>query len=413
VTGSGAKIKGVINSLGLTSVDYFVAGHYHADHIGAIDEIIQAGVALNIASYDRGGSFSTLTFDDYVAAVGTKRTTIALNQQIDLGGGAVVTCYAVDGRTNHGTVTPTGENDRSIAVVLRFGSFDYFIASDLTGGGTTGGTTTADVESLVAIDAGDVDVLHVGHHGSRTSTNQTLVDTLRPQQAVISCGDGNSHGHPTQEVLDRLGAAPALDTIWQAEGCAGGTHPKVRVGGDITFLTDGTTYTVNISTTGQTFSYSTDGVSGGGGGSPTPTPHPDADARAAGRRDRRGGVGGVAVEFGGRVDRALQQHGRGRQPRGLEDSGRLRRAGLQPDWFDSRPGLLPDRAGLERDERGGRPRSLRDESRQHGRLAGATGRVGGARRRGELRRRGVVRRHYDGLLHDGAEEPRRRRRRPQ
>jgi beta-lactamase superfamily II metal-dependent hydrolase len=142
VTGSGAKIKGVINSLGLTSVDYFVAGHYHADHIGAIDEIIQAGVALNIASYDRGGSFSTLTFDDYVAAVGNKRTTIALNQQIDLGGGAVVTCYAVDGRTNHGTVTPTGENDRSIAVVLRFGAFDYFIASDLTGGGTTGGTWT-------------------------------------------------------------------------------------------------------------------------------------------------------------------------------------------------------------------------------------------------------------------------------
>jgi hypothetical protein len=53
----------------------------------------------------------------------------------------------------------------------------------------------------------------------------------------------------------------------------------VRVGGDIIFLTDGASYSVTISTTGQTLNYSTDGVSGGGGGptpTPTPTPAPPA-----------------------------------------------------------------------------------------------------------------------------------------
>lgn len=150
----------------------------------------------------------------------------------------------------------TGENDRSIALVLRFGTFDYFIASDLTGGGSS----TADMESRIAPHVGDVDVLHVSHHGSSTSTNQTFVNTLKPEHAVISCGDGNSYGHPTQSVLDRLTNAPQMDTIWQTEAGTGATSPLVVVGGDITFLTDGHTFTVTISSTGQTFNYSTDGV---------------------------------------------------------------------------------------------------------------------------------------------------------
>lgn len=256
VTGSGTEIRAVLDSLGITSIDYFVAGHYHADHIGAIDELINGGIPINLASYDRGGSYSSQTFTDYVNAVGAKRTTIALNQQIDLGGGCVLTCIAVNGQTNHGNVTMTGENDRSIALVLRYGTFDYFIASDLTGGGAS----TPDVETKIAVDAGDVDVLHVGHHGSNTSTNQTLVDTLKPEQAVISCGDGNTYGHPVQSTLDRLAAATQMNTIWQTEGGSGGTSSKVKVGGNITFLTDGSTYSVTISSTGQTFNYNTDGV---------------------------------------------------------------------------------------------------------------------------------------------------------
>lgn len=255
LTGSGSEIRAVLDSLSITSLDYFVAGHYHADHIGGIDELINGGIPINIASYDRGGSYSSQTFTGYVNAVGARRTTISLNQQIDLGGGCILTSVAVNGVTNHGNVSMTGENDRSVALVLRYGTFDYFIASDLSGGGSS----TADVESVIASDIGDVDVLHVGHHGSTTSTNQTLVDTLKPEQAVISCGDGNSYGHPTQTVLDRLAAAAGMQTIWQTEGGNGGTHAKVKVGGNITFLTNGSTYSVTMSSTGQTFNYNTDG----------------------------------------------------------------------------------------------------------------------------------------------------------
>lgn len=258
VTGSGTQIRNVLNSLSITSLDYFVAGHYHADHIGAIDEVINGGIPINLASYDRGGSYSSQTFTDYVNSVGARRSTITLNQQIDLGGGCILTCIAVNATTNQENVSPTGENDRSIALVLRYGTFDYLIASDLTGGGSS----TGDVETKIAPAAGDVDVLHVGHHGSDTSTNQALVNALKPEQAVISCGAGNSYGHPTQTILNRLGAATSLDTIWQTESGAGATHTKVKIGGNITFLTNGSTYSVTISSTGQTFNYSTDGQYG-------------------------------------------------------------------------------------------------------------------------------------------------------
>jgi competence protein ComEC len=47
-------------------------------------------------------------------------------------------------------------------------------------------------------------ILKVGHHGSRTSTSQALLDAWRPQIALISAGRGNTFGHPAPEVLQRL-----------------------------------------------------------------------------------------------------------------------------------------------------------------------------------------------------------------
>ena len=164
VTGSGTEIRNVLDSLSITSLDYFVAGHYHADHIGAIDEVINGGIALNLACYDRGGTYSSQTFTDYLNAVGARRTTITLNQQIDLGGGCVLTCIAVNGMTNHGNVSLTDENDRSIALVLRYGTFDYLITSDFRRGRLHRGCRVEDRRGYWRRRRAPC-----GHHGSSTT----------------------------------------------------------------------------------------------------------------------------------------------------------------------------------------------------------------------------------------------------
>lgn len=348
VPGSGARIRNVLTSLGLNSVDFFVAGHYHNDHIGAIDEVVGGGISVNVASFDRGGSFGNPDFNSYVTAVGARRRTITLGERIDLGGGCVLTCVAVDGRTNRGNVSPLGENDRSIALILRFGTFDYLIASDLTGGGLTGGNPTADVESLVAAEVGDVDVLHVNHHGSSTSTNQTSVNTLRPEHAVISCGDGNTHRHPRQPVLSPTDGRPAVENDladrarqrWDVvEGKGWGQHyvrdrrldhygDHERTFRDVHLL-HGRRLGRRVSSPAR--------------------PHGGSGC------DQRGGVDGVEDKRCGRVDRASQHDERSRRSLGLAHPRRRRSAGVYVDGDNPGAWLFPHREEARSDERAGEP----------------------------------------------------------
>ena len=50
----------------------------------------------------------------------------------------------------------------------------------------------------------NIDVLKVGHHGSKTSSSKTFIDEINPKYSVISVGKNNRYGHPNKEVLDNL-----------------------------------------------------------------------------------------------------------------------------------------------------------------------------------------------------------------
>jgi hypothetical protein len=101
-------------------------------------------------------------------------------------------------------------NDLGVGVLVRFGDFRYLIAGDLTGDPDE---DVADVEGLIADDARDVDVYHVNHHGSRTSSSIGFMREVLPTVAVVS--NGRSHGHPRRDVInDRILSLDPRPTVY-------------------------------------------------------------------------------------------------------------------------------------------------------------------------------------------------------
>ena len=100
--------------------------------------------------------------------------------------------------------TPVAENDFSICLRITYGTFVYATCGDLSGYDhkTHKNYKYHDLESIFAPMIGEVDLLHMNHHGSSSSTNEKWCNTLKPTVAVASCGD-NSHV-PVKQVMKNL-----------------------------------------------------------------------------------------------------------------------------------------------------------------------------------------------------------------
>ena len=96
---------------------------------------------------------------------------------------------------------PRVRNDDSVVLEVTCGDVAILLTGDISG----------EVERDVApqLTPARIRILKVAHHGSRTSSSATLLESWRPQIALISAGRGNTFGHPAPEVLQRLGAIGA------------------------------------------------------------------------------------------------------------------------------------------------------------------------------------------------------------
>lgn len=68
----------------------------------------------------------------------------------------------------------------------------------------SGDAPAAVEDRLIPIQNWRADLLHVGHHGSKTSTGLAWLKSVHPRVAAISCGVDNPYGHPHRETLERL-----------------------------------------------------------------------------------------------------------------------------------------------------------------------------------------------------------------
>ena len=94
-----------------------------------------------------------------------------------------------------GLSTYTGNfNKTAIVALLEFGDFQALLPADVG----------VEEEEKILPLLGEVEVLKVAHHGSKYSTSEEFLATIRPKLAVISVGANNRYGHPAPEVLERL-----------------------------------------------------------------------------------------------------------------------------------------------------------------------------------------------------------------
>ena len=88
------------------------------------------------------------------------------------------------------------ENDNSNVIYTELDGFKFMFMGDAS--------TTAEKEILDKYNLLEIDVLKVGHHGSKTSSDKNFINEINPKYSIISVGKNNRYGHPNKEVLNNL-----------------------------------------------------------------------------------------------------------------------------------------------------------------------------------------------------------------
>ena len=218
VADAGQDIVNYIKGLGYSHIDYLVATHPHADHIGGMPAVLSAFTIGEVWAPKAVHTTKTYeNFLDQIAAKGLTINTASTGKRIHDASGCTIDILSPSEGAQ-----PKDLNDYSIVEQLTFGSKTYLFTGDASSSVT------------IPVCKQHVDVLKVAHHGSKTGTNAALIAQLTPTYAVISCGAGNSYGHPHQEAISAL----ASSSIYRTD--QDGTITSTFDGSNITFSTEKT-----------------------------------------------------------------------------------------------------------------------------------------------------------------------------
>lgn len=181
----GSRVVKYLNDLGIKKIDYLVGTHPHEDHIGGLDNVIK--------NFDIGTIYmpnvvaTTKTFEEVIDAISAKKLKVTSPKTGDKFTVGNAECEVMSIRNDKDDY-----NNCSIVIKMDFNNVSYLFTGD----------AEESVESSRKWP--HIDVLKVGHHGSNTSSSKNFLDQIKPEVALISVGQGNTYGHPTQATLKRL-----------------------------------------------------------------------------------------------------------------------------------------------------------------------------------------------------------------
>ncbi len=177
---------------GIGRLEYVVATHDHADHIGGMTAVLPAVTVGRFVTNGVPASTQTAAnLRTYLSSRGIPSDTATAGETLALDPANVTVTVL-----NPPAAPGTDQNEASVVLRLAFGSQSFLLAGDAG--------TTAEGWMLAAGRPVAARVLKVGHHGSSTATAAALVAAVDPAVAVVESGAFNSYGHPDQAVVKRL-----------------------------------------------------------------------------------------------------------------------------------------------------------------------------------------------------------------
>ena len=216
------RIQAAMEDAGITDIDYFIASHFHGDHVGGLPAL--AGRVPIRQFVDHGDSVEQTSergrpaWEAYLSAAEGYRRSIVPGDELSLAG-VEFTFVTSDGRVpsqalQHngpnmycGDASPgeddTGENARSVGYLLTLGDFEFLNLGDLT----------VNVQHELACPEyllGVVDLFQVPHHGNGIAPQ--LMAAVNSTVAVLNNGP---HKGGSPEGFDAVKVMPDLEAIWQ------------------------------------------------------------------------------------------------------------------------------------------------------------------------------------------------------
>ena len=199
------------------TIEYLVVTHPDRDHyVGCIDVLDRYTVKhIWWNGYDTNKDPVWKVWKEKMAAEGAEIHVIDKEEELAFGDAVLRVFYPDHSVVNDPQVPgfdgSVSDNNASIVMRIVHGRMSFLLTAD----------AEKELEAYLAQKYGDAlrsDVLHVGHHGSNTSSIQEFLDAAHPSIGIISSGKGNRYGHPAPRVLKRLERARAAIRRTDTEG---------------------------------------------------------------------------------------------------------------------------------------------------------------------------------------------------
>jgi len=179
-----------LKSKGVTKLDKLILTHGDADHAGSAEAILQEMRVQELVLPDRKEKNELER--KLIGMAQSEGIAIRFVHEGDRWKVGENRFYILSPEVN----SQSDSNDGSIVIYTELGGLKWLFTGDLEAEG--------EAKLMKKNPTLSVDVLKVGHHGSKSSSTEDFLERLSPQWAIISVGENNRYQHPHQEVLDRL-----------------------------------------------------------------------------------------------------------------------------------------------------------------------------------------------------------------